>query len=264
MRYVAAVLVFFFVFTPAFAQETQQLPTDKGTLLVNISTEPAVPKINELTKMKIEFINPNTNNIQEHIDYKVTITRDGVSVFGPTPLYHIVPGTIIIPVEFRQNGEHKVKVDVEGILFQQIPLETVTFTKVIGDVSAQPDDNGNGGCLVATAAYGTELAPQVQLLREVRDGTLLNTSAGMGFMTTFNSIYYTFSPTISDWERQNPLFKEAVRIAITPMLSTLSILSYVDIDSEHEVLGYGIGIILLNSAMYFVAPAIIIMKLRRK
>ncbi|MGI0004408.1 MAG: hypothetical protein ACREAX_03825, partial [Candidatus Nitrosotenuis sp.] len=65
-----------------------------------------------------------------------------------------------------------------------------------------------------------------------------------------------------DWERQNPAFKEIVKTAITPMLSTLSILNYVDIDSEQEMLGYGIGIILLNIGMYFVAPAIVIVKVK--
>jgi hypothetical protein len=118
------------------------------------------------------------------------------------------------------------------------------------------------GCLIATAAFGSELAPQVQLLREVRDNVLFGTSSGTSFMTTFNAVYYTFSPTVADWERENPAFKELVKTAVTPMLSTLSILNYVDIDSEQEMLGYGIGIILLNIGMYFVAPAIVIVKLR--
>jgi hypothetical protein len=47
------------------------------------------------------------------------------------------------------------------------------------------------------------------------------------------------------------------------MLSTLSILNYVDIDSEQEMLGYGISLILLNVGMYFAVPAIIIFKIRK-
>ncbi|MGI0009791.1 MAG: CFI-box-CTERM domain-containing protein, partial [Nitrosopumilaceae archaeon] len=120
-----------------------------------------------------------------------------------------------------------------------------------------------GGCLIATATYGSELAPQVQQLRELRDNTLLKTSSGSAFMIGFNSVYYSFSPTVADWERQNPIFKEAVKLTITPLLTTLSILNYVDIDSEAEMLGYGIGIILFNIGMYFIAPAFVIMKLRR-
>ncbi len=119
-----------------------------------------------------------------------------------------------------------------------------------------------GGCLIATAAYGTELAPQVQQLRELRDNTISKTSSGVAFMSVFNTAYYAFSPTISDLERENVLFREAIKVALTPMLSTLSLLNYADIDSEHEIIGYGLGTILLNIGMYFVAPAFAIVKLR--
>ena len=83
-------------------------------------------------------------------------------------------------------------------------------------------------------------------------------------MTGFNEFYYLFSPAIADLERQNPVFKEAVKLAITPLITSLSILNYVDIDSEAEVLGYGISLILLNVGMYFAAPAALIWKLKKK
>jgi len=121
-----------------------------------------------------------------------------------------------------------------------------------------------GGCLIATAAFGSEMAPQVQFLREIRDNTVLQTQSGSTFMTGFNQLYYSFSPAIADYERENSAFKETVKIAITPMLTSLAILNYVDIDSEEEMLGYGIGIILLNIGMYFIAPAAIIFKIRNR
>ena len=121
-----------------------------------------------------------------------------------------------------------------------------------------------GGCLIATAAYGSEMAPQIQFLREIRDNTVLQTESGTSFMTGFNQFYYSFSPVIADYERENPAFKETVKLALTPMLTSLTILNYVDIDSEEEMLGYGIGIILLNIGMYFVAPAVIIMKIKNR
>ncbi len=124
--------------------------------------------------------------------------------------------------------------------------------------------SGFGGCLIATATFGSELAPQVQFLREIRDDTVMSTSSGASFMAGFNTIYYSFSPGIADLERQSPIFKETVKIAITPLLSSLSLLSYADIDSESEMLGYGIGIILLNVGMYFVAPAIVFHTVRKR
>ena len=121
-----------------------------------------------------------------------------------------------------------------------------------------------GGCLIATATFGTELAPQVQQLRELRDNSLLQTASGTSFMSSFNDFYYSFSPTIADWERESPVFKEAVKITLTPMISSLSILNYVDMDSEESVLGYGMSLILLNLGMYFVAPALVVIKVRTK
>ena len=119
----------------------------------------------------------------------------------------------------------------------------------------KPDDGG--GCLIATAAYGTELAPQVQFLREIRDNQLMNTQSGVAFMTGFNQLYYSFSPTIADMERENPLFQEAVRAFITPMISTLSIMTLADDGSESKVLGLGISVIMLNLGMYVAIPALV-------
>ena len=118
------------------------------------------------------------------------------------------------------------------------------------------------GCLIATAAFGSEMAPQVQLLREIRDNTVLQTQSGTSFMTAFNQFYYSFSPAVADYERENAVFKETVKLILTPLLASLTLLQHADIDSESEMLGYGIGIILLNIGMYFVAPAVLITKIR--
>ena len=134
---------------------------------------------------------------------------------------------------------------------------------VVTTEKQQESKTKGGGCLIATAAFGSELAPQVQQLRETRDKVLLHTQSGSAFMSAFNQFYYTFSPTVADWERENPIFKEAVKITITPLLTTLSVLNYIDIDSEAKMLGYGIGMILLNIGMYFVAPAFVIIRLMR-
>jgi len=133
------------------------------------------------------------------------------------------------------------------------------------DIEIKEVGGGNGGgCLIATAAFGSELSPQVQFLREIRDNTVLQTESGTSFMTGFNQFYYSFSPAIADYERENPAFKEAVKLMLTPLLTSLTLLQYTDIDSESEMLGYGIGIILLNIGMYFVAPAVLIMTIRKR
>jgi peptidyl-prolyl cis-trans isomerase B (cyclophilin B) len=133
----------------------------------------------------------------------------------------------------------------------------------IADNTEIKNTEEGGGCLIATAAFDSELSSQVQFLREIRDNTVLQTESGTSFMAGFNQFYYSFSPTIADYERENPAFKEVVKLSLTPLLTSLTLLQYVDIDSESEMLGYGIGIILLNIGMYFVAPAILIMKVKK-
>ncbi|MFQ5440169.1 MAG: CFI-box-CTERM domain-containing protein [Nitrosopumilaceae archaeon] len=379
MKYLLILLLVPIIILPAFAQtNSQTLPTEKGTLDVKLSYDDINP--GDQSRLLIQFINPQTQKIQEHIDYRLTVSKDGESIFGPIPLTHTSSGEVKgLKVEFVEEGNHKVDFEVEGILFQPIPLETVSFDIPVGDASAQsdvtsqeefsdvvvvsvpegtslqgcegtnecyipyearvnvggkvvwlnedmafhtvtsgnsgegPDDlfdsgmftkdeqfshtfenSGNydyfctlhpwmegvvivletmaedpskdegGGCLIATATYGSELAPQVQILRELRDNKLLQTESGTAFMQGFNDFYYSFSPHIADYERENPYFKEAVKITLTPMISSLSILNYVDMDSEAEVLGYGISLILLNVGMYVGAPAMVIFGIKKR
>jgi len=158
--------------------------------------------------------------------------------------------------------DEEPEVDEEPVMESSQPV-CGPGTELKNNVCVAEQQKG-GGCLIATAAFGSEMAPQVQFLREIRDGTVLQTQSGSTFMTGFNQFYYSFSPAIADYERENPAFKETVKIAITPMLTSLAILNYVDIDSEEEMLGYGIGIILLNIGMYFIAPAVIIFKIRNR
>ncbi len=84
-------------------------------------------------------------------------------------------------------------------------------------VDADPPEGG--GCLVATAAYGTELAPQVQRLRELRDSPPLASGPGLALVSGINAAYYSFSPAVADLERQSPAFREAVRLLAAPAIA---------------------------------------------
>ena len=128
-------------------------------------------------------------------------------------------------------------------------------------VATQESEEKSGGCLIATAAYGSEMATEVQQLRELRDNQLLQTESGTAFMGMFNDVYYSFSPIIADYERENPYFKEAVKIAITPMISSLSLME--NANSESKVLGLGLSVIMLNLGMYLGVPAVVIVGIRK-
>jgi len=157
-----------------------------------------------------------------------------------------------------QQGLQQITYDGE-ILWDE---NTSPQSEVTQEIKQQTENTETGGCLIATATYGSEMAPQVQLLREIRDNQLMNTAPGMSFMTGFNQLYYSFSPHIADMERANPAFKEMVKIGITPLLSSLSVMEYAESDSE--VLGYGMGVIMMNLGMYLAAPAMLFYGLTKK
>jgi hypothetical protein len=165
------------------------------------------------------------------------------------------------------NGIHSIRIISDALSEIEQEIETDSTSVLLQDdkeetIETKPDNESTeegGGCLIATATYGSEMSPQVQQLRELRDNQLLNTESGTAFMSTFNDIYYSFSPIIADYERENPLFKEAIKLGLTPMLSSLAIME--NAESESEVLGLGLSVIALNLGMYIGLPAFGIVKL---
>ena len=211
-------------FTANFTVLSHTFSTDDKTLQFNVQA------IHEKENVA-EIIIP-----QDLFDGELTVLLNGKEIFAPV---NKTERSSVIGVAFDGKGDY-----------------TIGITTM--------DKYNGGGCLIATASFGSELSPQVQLLREIRDNTVLQTKSGSAFMTGFNYLYYSFSPTVADYERENIIFKEAVKLTLVPLLTSLTLLQYVDIDSESEMLGYGIGIILLNIVMYFVAPAVLITKIRKR
>ena len=123
------------------SEYSQIVSTSDGTLDVGIYTTPKIPNTDESTKLMISFLKPGTERIQQHIDYRVSVTKDGDYVFGPmSRLLHTSPGSITIPVQFSENGSHMVHIEMEGILFQPIPLETATLTINVGQTETSIPD----------------------------------------------------------------------------------------------------------------------------
>ena len=249
--------------------------------------------------VSIIILAPNGNiatvaQVTPDADGKYSTDSLSLPIIAGGPLIN-AEGEYIVKVTTGPNGVHKNQTTFEfgGSTASAAPEPEEQESTVIVTIDEEPDEepepepeatqpvcgpgtvlkNGlcvaeqqkkGGGCLIATAAFGSELAPQIQFLREIRDNTVLQTQSGSAFMTGFNQFYYSFSPTIADYERENPAFKEAVKLTLTPLLTSLTLLQYVDIDSESEMLGYGIGVILLNIGMYFVAPAVVIFKIKNR
>lgn len=242
--------------------------TEKGTETVEATQNPDEALMDAYDKG--EITEQEFDDAMRELGYDDDAIRKSKALLGKLPHQkgEFAPEQKEAILEGIEKAEEQAKEEREAA--EEIPEDIIETDvdapqEVQTAVSDTPEEKREekSGCLIATATFGTELAPQVQLLREIRDNVLFSTGSGTAFMAGFNEFYYTFSPAVADFERENAVFRELVRGTITPMLSTLSILNYVDINSESEMLGYGIGIILLNVGMYFVAPAIIIIQVKK-
>ena len=233
----------------SFVYLSQITPNSDGTYSDSVKAGGTINKAGEYTILA--FWNSNRNQTTfEYLGSSEPVPPTSIPTPTPTPTSEVM------------DMEPEPVVETESVSEPMCGAGTVLKDGVC--VVKEKESSSGGGCLIATAAYGSEMAPQIQFLREIRDNTVLQTESGSAFMIGFNQFYYSFSPAVADYERENPVFKETVKLALTPMLTSLVILNYVDIDSETEMLGYGIGIILLNIGMYFVAPAVIIIKIKNR
>ena len=97
-------------------------------------------------------------------------------------------------------GDYQI---IASIVMDDLPIIGTTAFEVVEkseketQIQQTEKEKKKGGCLIATATFGSELAPQVQYLREIRDNTVLQTQSGTAFMTGFNQFYYSFSSSNS-------------------------------------------------------------------
>ena len=82
-----------------------------------------------------------------------------------------------------------------------------------------PSETPGGFCFIATAAYGTDTARELDILREFRDTVLLPNGLGAKFV----SLYYKTSPPLANFISQNEVLRTAVRVGLVdPIVKILT------------------------------------------
>ena len=81
--------------------------------------------------LNFDFVNPNKKSIQEHVDYTITVSKNGHAVFGPVTK-HAASGSVSLPMMIAERQSHDVQIEVNGVMFQPIPAETSEFSIMTG------------------------------------------------------------------------------------------------------------------------------------
>jgi len=105
-------------------------------------------------------------------------------------------------------------------------------------------------CFIASAAYGSELVPEIQRLREFRDTAVISSFSGASFMRLFDSFYYSFSPSVASVVSSSPTLAEVTRVALYPLIEILRLASVVGAVSELRVVAAGLTASALLGTVY--------------
>jgi Divergent InlB B-repeat domain len=148
----------------------------------------------------------------------VSSTRGG-SVTTPgegTFLYPLGANVPLVAVPDEGGRFVKWSGDVSTIADAIAPSTTITMDN---SYSVRADFSGAGGCFIATAAYGTPMAEEIQILREFRDEYLLTNAVGRAFV----DFYYLVSPPIAEFITAHPSLKPIVRAELLPAVAMSTI-----------------------------------------
>jgi len=144
----------------------------------------------------------------------------------------------------------------------QSAAQSGTVTAVAGGATLTATYTGapvKSGCFIATATYGSASAPQVQALRDFRDGIAMKTFAGSSFMTGFLTWYYSWSPPVADTIAPSDGARAVMRVALQPLLSILdvaaSVNSALSFSGEFAIVSAGFAAASLIGIVYFLPLA---------
>ena len=109
--------------------------TSGGSLNVILQPSPFPVIKGTQTNLKVSFDQKGSSVLQPHVDYDLTIMKDGKQVFQlssqagyPNQPLHTTTGVVIIPYTFQQEGTYVINTTVYGILYNPITPESSQFT----------------------------------------------------------------------------------------------------------------------------------------
>lgn len=199
---------------PKFPLDFLSAPTEK--YLLQMSWGPEVIETGTPITFVMNLQDPLTGDLARHSSFDLVLTQGGNEIHRKHLTSEL--GTFSHQYTFSQQGSvtlsaANINGEGEGAEIDLLVLQ--------GSNPSPPPIEQSSGCLIATAAFGSELTPQVQYLRNFREQYILSTASGSSFMITFNSVYYSFSPQVADYEREHPWLQNVVKAGLYPLFGML-------------------------------------------
>lgn len=183
-----------------------------------LSWGPEVIQTGTPTTFVMNIQDPAIGDLVHNASFDFVLEKDNREVYRQ----HLQSGQGIFSLDytFAEAGTYRLaaeKINGSGESAQR----NIVVLKGSGTPAPQSQPQKPSGCLIATAAFGSELTPQVQLLRGFRDNYIIKSQSGSAFMDAFNTIYYSFSPQVADYERQQPWLQTTVKAGLYPLFGIL-------------------------------------------
>jgi len=256
---------------------SEKIPTSSPTVMI---TSPGEGEGDEVSTIKEPIIASWSGAGGNNLTYSVFVSSDNGTNWNPLVVDTNATSAPIDSKLLSPGTKNELQVvATDGFHSQSSFVHFALPSSAMGTPVSSKTDNNNtasnkqsdstapkSGCLIATAAFGSELASQVQFLRTFRDERILSTASGTSFMDVFNAWYYFFSPRVADYERTQPWMQQTVRVAIYPLLGILQLAekSYELAPGEYGSLIAGLVASSLIGATYFTPVALSLKPVRRR
>jgi len=203
----------------------------------------------------------NTMVVTSSSTTKTTLTETSTSIYS-TATFTLTNASYVTTTTFSPT------VTITSVRTSVVPTTSSVVSTVATTTTAMTTVAVTRPCIIASVAYGSELAPEVQFLRESRDRIVMSTFAGTQFMRVFNAFYYSFSPDVAGLIGRESLLAATTRILISPLLACLKVAASALIplhaNPETGVLVMGVLASCLTGTVYFLPSLLVIRMLRKR
>jgi hypothetical protein len=201
---------------PKFPLDILSLPGEK--FLFQLSWGPDIIETGVPTTFVMNIQDPTTGDLIRGSSFDFVLIQDGNDIHNNRMSSEF--GTYSYEYTFSKAGTVTLAANNINDQGESAKIDLVVLQGT-GNQNPQASQPTQSQCLIATAAFGSELTPQVQYLRHFRDHYILSTASGTAFMRVFDSIYYSFSPQVAEYEREQPWLQSIVKIALYPLFGIL-------------------------------------------